>query len=40
VCFNFLGDEDHACENFELAKVWGGKKAADMYHMFCEFSSW
>ena len=36
VCYYILGDEDNACKNFQLAKVFGGENVADMYHAICD----
>ena len=36
VCYYILGDEDNACKNFQLAKVFGGEDVADMYHAICD----
>ena len=40
VCYEGLGEVDEACKNFEIAKLMGDKKAADMYHIGCEFGAW
>ncbi|MCB9196092.1 MAG: tetratricopeptide repeat protein, partial [Flavobacteriales bacterium] len=40
VCHSKLGNVDEACMNFELAKNMGHEKAADMYHLNCEFGAW
>jgi len=39
VCYHLLGDIENACENFEMAKAWGGDEVADMYHAICD-GSW
>ena len=40
VCYEGLGEVDEACKNFEIAELMGDKKAADMYHLGCEFGAW
>ncbi len=40
VCYEGLGEVDEACKNFEIAKLMGDKKAAEMYHVGCEFGAW
>lgn len=40
VCQQELGNTEEACRNFKLAKLMGGKAAANMHRLNCDFGGW